>query len=154
MPTIQINTTFPENNPVQGLPPFLRLPQGLVMIEIQGTIHRPTAVPQQFTSTSDDPNPAFIKTKHGKDAVNIGKLKFDIANPNSNKVELLIGKNQKLVGSIKELEKPLGILQFPKLEEPSKANDQEYLKTQRVQLMEIVKHKLIFSNRPVPLMDS
>ncbi|GMM35944.1 Ctf8 protein [Saccharomycopsis crataegensis] len=149
MPSIEINTQCIEPSQVEGLPPFIRLPEGLVMIELQGTINKPTKVPAHYDEDKED----FIKTKSGHDAVKIGKLRYDFNDPSAKKVELLIGTSQKLIGSIKKLDKPMGILQFPKMDNHSNISDRQYLKTQQVQVVEIIRHKLVFTNRPVPLMD-
>lgn len=108
------------------------------MIEIQGTINHPQTV-------SEASEGSFVKTRDGKDAVRIGELVCS-----GDKVELSVGANQKLIGNVVKLDKPLGILKFPKLENPGNISDQHILDTLKVDLVEVVRYKLVFKNRPVP----
>ena len=71
MPSIEINTQCIEPSQVEGHPPFIRLPEGLVMIELQGTINKPTKVQAHYDEDKED----LIKTKLGHNPGKIGELR-------------------------------------------------------------------------------
>jgi chromosome transmission fidelity protein 8 len=57
-------------------------------------------------------------------------------------VYLYIGKHQRLTGEVKKLPKAMGVLRRREVE----GDDQEQL-----EIVEIVKHKIVFSQRPEPV---
>lgn len=158
MPQIKIDTeTFEEPKQLENSGHFLLKKDGLVLIEIQGTINKPTELPGNFAPHD------FVEISGGKYAVKIGKLKLEIFSldgenatkhqkHDTKKIELLIGKNQKLVGEIRKLEKPLGVMKFPAAD-VSGVGNQQFFDENSIQLVDIVRYKLLFKNRPVPLME-
>ncbi|KAK6345676.1 hypothetical protein TWF718_007585 [Orbilia javanica] len=119
------------------LPQILRLPTGLAILELQGDIN--------FPSPEDSPSNINFTT--------VGNLIFPDATPDSTdlkdvkRVWLYVGKHQRLTGEVKALPKPLGVLRKRKLEEGAAGNNIE----EELEIVDIIKHKIIFSKRPEPV---
>ncbi|KAL0258910.1 hypothetical protein SLS55_006414 [Diplodia seriata] len=122
------------------LPQLLQTPSGLAMLEIQGTIHSSTAQP--------DPD-AFSSTNTH---MPVGKLVFPHYSPADapqnkawmKRVHMYIGKHQRMTGEVKELPKPVAVIR--RKPGTSVENGQEEL-----EVVDIVRHKIIFSSRPEPV---
>jgi chromosome transmission fidelity protein 8 len=118
------------------LPTLLQTPSGLALLELQGTIHIPPLTPDGMDI---DGKPHSIDTS-------IGKLVFpyySASKPGEDtawmkRVHLYIGKHQRMTGEVKKLPKAMGIMR--------KREGGEDL-----EIVEIVKHKIVFSNRPEPV---
>lgn len=111
-------------------------PSGLCLLEIQGELDYPDHAPAQVTDDS------FITVDEIHDAVKVGRLEYDDKDPS--KVVLFVGKSQRLVGSIVDLDVPLGVLRVPL--------DGQEGAAEPIQMVDIIKKKLIFSERPLPIM--
>ncbi|KAF3927438.1 hypothetical protein ABW21_db0207489 [Orbilia brochopaga] len=120
------------------LPQLLRLPTGLAILELQGDINYPS--PQD-----SDANTNFTT---------VGNLIFPDATSDSTdpkelkRVWLYIGKHQRLTGEVKALAKPLGVLRKkqPHAEDTGNADD-----TAQLEIVDIIRYKIIFSKRPEPV---
>lgn len=91
----------------------------------------------------------FITINDIYHAVKFGNLVFD---PHDDKkVTLFIGKSQRLLGNIVKLQTPLAILRIPTNrngdDDDDMVDDKEDIK-----IVDIVKAKLIFKQRPLPIM--
>jgi chromosome transmission fidelity protein 8 len=121
------------------LPHLLRTPSGLAILEIQGTIHGP------FLSHT-------VESSGATDA-SVGRLEFPLYDENTadgkwmKKVYLYVGKHQRLTGEVKKLAKPYGIIR--KVDESCERAEQESQDT--LEIVDIVKYKLLFSGRPEPV---
>lgn len=143
MPAIDIHSLNPNREPPASnpLPSMLQTPSGLAMVEVQGTIHMP-APDDQATGNAED--------------TLVGKLVFPNYSAQQSledqawmkRVYLYIGKHQRLTGEVKKLPKPLGILRKKSVTELEKAQTDEQL-----EICEIVKYKIVFSQRPEPVGD-
>jgi chromosome transmission fidelity protein 8 len=145
MPTIPVlNPTRidpGENAPKNPLPTLLQTPSGLALLEIQGTIHVPPVINDE--SGDVDMNDA----EHGLISTPVGNLVFPQYDPAAaqddtkwmKKVYLYVGNNQRLTGQVQKLPKAIAVL---KRDEPGK---------DCLRIVEIVKHKIIFSSRPEPV---
>ena len=135
MPTVPIHLaagerTSPRDNP---LPQLLQTPTGLAILEIQGTINLPPAVP----SSASTP---------------VGRLVFpdySPENPDTDKawmkrVHLYIGIHQRLTGEVKKLPNAIAVIR--KRETPADDDNSEQL-----EIIEIVYWKVVFSSRPEPV---
>jgi chromosome transmission fidelity protein 8 len=128
-PDSSVRSTSPQN----PLPQLLHTPSGLAIVEIQGTIHTPDA------SNADDDASQLPDTK-------IGNLEFPNYNENNPEdtawmklAYLYVGKNQRMTGQVKKLPKAIAILQRKEIG----ADD--------LQITEIIKYKIVFSQRPEPV---
>ncbi|KAF3098844.1 hypothetical protein TWF102_005895 [Orbilia oligospora] len=122
------------------LPQILRLPTGLAILELQGDIN--------FPSPEDSPsNINFTK---------VGNLIFPDATSDSTdlkdvkRVWLYVGKHQRLTGEVKALPKPLGVLRKRKQDDAA-ATAAAAGTEEELEIVDIIKHKIIFSKRPEPV---
>ncbi|CAK9441752.1 uncharacterized protein LODBEIA_P56200 [Lodderomyces beijingensis] len=118
------------------MPNLVTMPRGLALLEIQGVLHLPSE-----PGTSPD----FITVERIYDAVKFGKLIFDAKD--ESKVTLLIGKSQRLIGSVKKLDVPLGVLRIP-----VKSGDDEEVAGEDIQMVDVIHSKMIFNQRPLLIM--
>jgi hypothetical protein len=133
------STTF--SNP---LPPLLQTPSGLAILELQGTIHVPPLSVEDETVMPDFSTTNQVETP-------VGKLMFpsySASNPPEDTswmkhVYLYVGKHQRLTGEVKKLPKAMGIM---RKKEGSGVDG-----TDELEIVEVVKHKIVFSQRPEPV---
>ena len=127
------------------LPAILQTPSGLAIVEVQGTIHGP------FQPSGDTSSQSTQQTL-------IGRLDFPLYDPKEpgegkwmKKVYLYVGKHQRLTGEVKKLAKPLAVIRkvdisFKRHDDPTSTPSGEEL-----EVLDIVKFKLLFSGRPEPV---
>ncbi|OCK72660.1 hypothetical protein K432DRAFT_107826 [Lepidopterella palustris CBS 459.81] len=131
-------STIPASNP---LPPLLRTPAGLALLEIQGTIHAPS-VPSASNPTSS--------------ATLIGNLVFPLYNEGAveadtkwmKRVYLYVGKHQRLTGEVRKLGKAVGVLGRRRVGEGEGIGGGE---GDELEILEVVRYKIVFSTRPEPV---
>lgn len=127
------------------LPPVIQTPAGLALLELQGTINLPP---------SDE--------EHGNTpGVDIGRLSFPDYHPDTQdssstawmkRVHLFIGQNQRLTGEVKKLPKAIAILRKRQaIGEMDMEIDPAGVAEQDLEIVEIVKYKLMFNHRPEPV---
>jgi hypothetical protein len=147
MPSIPIHPpTRPTIVPFNPLPQLLQTPSGLAILELQGTIHVPPLSGEDDVTNGDTAMTQHVETP-------VGKLIFpnySASNPASDTswmkhVYLYVGKHQRLTGEVKKLPKAIGIM---RRKEPAEDHGPEEL-----EILEIVKHKIVFSQRPEPVGD-
>ncbi|KAK8248328.1 chromosome transmission fidelity protein 8 [Phyllosticta capitalensis] len=143
MPSIPLHPTTTQtganDNP---LPPLLQTPSGLAIIEIQGTI-----------------NVQEGEARHGEQIEHtpVGKLMFPLFDPHADssdtawmkRVHLYVGRHQRLTGEVKKLPKPLAVIRRRTAGEDGAAMDVDG--PQELEVVEIVRHKILFSHRPEPV---
>ncbi|KAJ4331219.1 hypothetical protein N0V87_009346 [Didymella glomerata] len=145
MPSIPLHppSHLPSSAISNPLPPLLHTPSGLALLEIQGTIHFPA------------PSATASSTR-------VGKLVFPLYNPALNgegdakwmkRVYLYVGENQRMVGECRKLGKAFAVVrrregggEVTMGEEGGAAIEEEEL-----EIVEVVRHKLVFSGRPEPV---
>lgn len=115
------------------LPTLLQTPSGLALLELQGTINLPS-------------NAEGIALPD----VEIGRLKFPDYVPDAEgsawmkRVHLYVGQHQRLTGEVKKLPRALAVVR-----RREKADNQSG--EEQLEVVEVVKYKLQFSNRPEPV---
>jgi chromosome transmission fidelity protein 8 len=118
------------------LPELIHTPSGLALLELQGTINLPQ-------HADEGPAPETL----------LGRIAFPDFNPDTldpsstawmKRVHLYVGQFQRLTGEVKKLPRPLAVVQ------KRKPADGE-LASEDLEVVEIVKYKLIFSQRPEPV---
>ena len=132
-------SSYSVTNP---LPQLLQTPSGLALLELQGTINVPSDAEQ------DD-----YREGHGKDSLTafetpIGKLMFPDYSPQNpddtkwmKRAYLYVGRYQRMTGEVKKLPRPIAVLQ--------KRNSSS--ETEELEVVEIVRYKVFFKNRPEPV---
>jgi chromosome transmission fidelity protein 8 len=145
-------------SPVNPLPQLLRTPSGLALLEIQGTLH--TSTPDL---TSDE-------TGHASTETAVGRLVFphyDPASPNPEdqswmkRVYLYVGKHQRLTGEVKKLPKAIAIVRKREervadkmvLDDEEIPSERPELSGEQLEVVEIIKYKILFASRPEPVGD-
>ncbi|KAF3046832.1 hypothetical protein E8E11_008061 [Didymella keratinophila] len=148
MPSIPLHPPSHHLSPtiLNPLPPLLHTPTGLALLEIQGTIHFPA--------------PAATAS-----ATRVGKLVFPLYNPALNgegdakwmkRVYLYVGENQRMVGECRKLGKAYAVVRRkdgdgPLAEEGDVRMGGAEEAREELEIVEVVRHKLVFSGRPEPV---
>jgi chromosome transmission fidelity protein 8 len=135
---ISTSATTSTPDPNNPLPQLLHTPSGLAILELQGTINFPTITAPEETPAS-----------HTNASTEVGRLVFPhytegVSDPKDGawmkKVYFYIGRHQRMTGEIKKLAKPLAVLR--------KAEGKE---DGAVEVVEIVRYKILFGSRPEPV---
>jgi chromosome transmission fidelity protein 8 len=160
------------SGPLNPLPQLLQTPSGLAILEVQGTINIPSPRLDSDIDTSTKAgtytqSPLQFQTPIGrlifpdygnaKDPGNTGWMK---------RVYLYVGRHQRLSGEVKKLPKPLAVLRRRQtdaektLNEGIRATRDEYASASyedeggdQLEIVEIVKYRILFSSRPEPVSD-
>ncbi|KAJ5102597.1 hypothetical protein N7532_003126 [Penicillium argentinense] len=129
------------------LPQLLQTPSGLAIVELQGTINLPSIeAEEEYYEKYGSPS-----SKHGASfETPVGKLMFpdySPLNPDDTKwmkrAYLYVGRYQRMTGEVKKLPRPIAVLQ----KRASAAHSEE------LEVVEIVRYKVFFKNRPEPVND-
>ncbi|KAL8992932.1 MAG: hypothetical protein Q9188_007462 [Gyalolechia gomerana] len=126
------------------LPQLLQTPSGLAILELQGTIKMPSA---DATLAGESVSSAS--------ATVVGRVVFpeyradDPAESTSwmKRVHLYIGPHQRLTGEVKKLTTPLAVIR----RKSNLGYGPSFGETEELEIMEIIKYKMIFSSRPEPV---
>ncbi|EPS31763.1 hypothetical protein POX_d06044 [Penicillium oxalicum] len=126
------------------LPQLLQTPSGLALLELQGTINVPTSEAEgnELQDGRSLPSTTYETP--------IGKLMFpdySVHNPDDTKwmkrVYLYIGRYQRMTGEVKKLPRPIAVIQ----------KRAETAGSEELEVVEIVRYKVFFKNRPEPVND-
>jgi len=145
-------------SPLNPLPELLRTPSGLAILELQGTINLPQ-------KDLEGHAPGLQASSDGaSQETSIGRLVFPeyhpaTQEPNSTawmkRVYLYVGKHQRLTGEVKKLPKAIAVLRKRRKEDTdgnSKATTEPgEEQPEELEVVEIVKWKILFSQRPEPV---
>jgi hypothetical protein len=144
MPIVPVHPPSASRSGPSGansLPQLLQTPSGLALLELQGTIHASIPAP------SDDEDSMDLDSKAGQ--TEVGKLVFPLYSAETpedtawmKRVYMYIGKNQRLTGEVKKLPKAMAVLK----RKEGETGD-------ALEVAEVVRHKIIFSQRPEPVGD-
>ncbi|KAK2800238.1 hypothetical protein FQN50_008202 [Emmonsiellopsis sp. PD_5] len=172
MPTVPLHPPRRTNNPIHNpLPQLLQTPSGLAILELQGTINLPDASPASIDADTESGGHAHSATQY---QTPIGRLIFpdydaqkDPADTSwMKRVYLYVGRHQRLTGEVKQLPKPLAAIQRMgqgedegeeggdltserRGEEEEEGEEEE----DELEIVEVIRHKIIFSSRPEPVTD-
>lgn len=119
------------------LPELLQTPSGLALLELQGSINLPAA---------EDDSPASLSS-----GIVVGRLDFPDYDPNAEgsawmrRVHMYIGQHQRLTGEVKKLPRPIAVVR------KRGGGDMEDGEDGDLEVAEVVKYKILFSNRPEPV---
>ncbi|KAI5794581.1 putative sister chromatid cohesion protein Ctf8 [Pyronema domesticum] len=127
MPSIplHLSPTIPHTPTSNPLPQLLQTPSGLALVELQGTLNHPN------------------------DGTVIGTFFFP--KDDGKKVWLYIGAHQRMLGEIKKLSTPMGVLRRRTPGGGEEDNGAEKWKGEELEITEVVYWKVIFSGRPEPV---
>ncbi|KAI1201967.1 putative sister chromatid cohesion protein Ctf8 [Nemania serpens] len=142
---LHVRTAVAEAPSPNPLPQLVQTPSGLAILELQGTINLPAL----------DENGG----EAGDQDIHIGRLSFPDFDPEAQdaawmgRVHLYVGHHQRLTGEMKKLPKAIAIIRKrsrsgPDVEMTDSASENT---KEDLELVEIVKYKLMFSHRPEPV---
>lgn len=133
------------------LPQLLQTPSGLALLEMQGTINLPSHDDEDSTTTGSQSGVASQQTP-------VGRLIFPDYDPADNsktgwmkRVYLYVGKHQRLTGEVKKLPKALAVIRRRGEARMDVDSEEGEDRTEQLEVVEIVKYKIIFSIRPEPV---
>lgn len=159
----------PSYNP---LPQLLQTPSGLAILELQGTINIPSVTEggRESNGPSDDPAAGGSSGASAGSVFEtpIGKLIFPDYSPQNpaddekwmKRVYLYVGRYQRMTGEVKKLTKPLAVIQ--RRQQKSGAGDRDTDRAagaaegkdgDELEIVEIIKYKIVFQSRPEPVFD-
>lgn len=147
---IETDAQRPKISDKIELPNVLRTPSGLVLIEIQGTVHIGSRTLSSTgglglqSENEHDKSTQFSNTKEEPDL--IGKFDFSDLEKGGNSVTLVVDQHQRLRGKLEKLKKPLAILRIDGQQKEGTAKSPV-----RIPVVDVVSQKLIFSSRPEPI---
>lgn len=146
------------------LPGLLQTPAGLAILELQGTINVP---PKHEHSHGDGDDDEHLNSHQeneadetsGNNALAIGRLEFPDYRPDDpaasdpawmKRVHMSVGLHQRLTGEVKKLPRPVAVLRRRRrgLQQEGEENEGE---DADLEVVDIVKYKLVFSQRPEPV---
>ncbi len=152
MPSISLHPPDPaRDKKLAGapnpLPQLLQTPSGLAIVEIQGTLN----VPHLQTSSDGD-----VDMTMDNQQVDVGRLVFPDYSPDTplddtkwtKQVYLYVGMHQRLTGEVKKLPDPIAVVSRKTTAEAGTNNATE---VEELEILEIVRWKIIFSHRPEPV---
>ncbi|TLD33737.1 hypothetical protein PspLS_00906 [Pyricularia sp. CBS 133598] len=143
--------TSPPRNP---LPPVLHTPTGLALLELQGSINTGEGSPSELAAGT---------------ITQVGRLDFPeyVAGKSEDggswmkRVYLYVGTNQRLTGEIKKLPRPVAIIRRRRtgdaeddeveMRDGGDAGHENDGAGDELEVVEIVRYKLVFSQRPEPV---
>lgn len=138
-------TAASRGNP---LPQLLQTPSGLALLELQGTINLPAA-----EGAEQQQQPPLA----------IGRLDFPDYRPDSiafdasstawmRRVYMYVGQHQRLTGEVKKLPRAVGVVRRRRREGAAAgAGAVDDGAAEELEVVEIVKYKIVFSSRPEPV---
>ncbi|KAH8177929.1 ctf8 domain-containing protein [Sarocladium implicatum] len=145
MTTVNIYPPRSREPASSPLPQLLQTPSGLALLELQGTIN----LPSQSDSTEDS-SPSL------PEGIDVGRLDFPDYDPNAEgsawmrRVHMYIGQHQRLTGEVKKLPRPIAVV---RKRGGGGGDDQNDIDDESgdLEIAEVVKYKILFSNRPEPV---
>lgn len=142
-------TAAAQGNP---LPQLLQTPSGLALLELQGTINLPAAGGVGADGPEQQQPPLAI-----------GRLDFPDYRPDSitfdasstawmRRVYMYVGQHQRLTGEVKKLPRAVGVVRRRRREAEAAAGaGGDDGTAEELEVVEIVKYKIVFSSRPEPV---
>lgn len=137
-----------NNNP---LPQLLQTPSGLALLELQGTINLPEAEGANGDGGSD-------QQQQQQAPIAIGRIDFPDYRPDSitfdpastawmRRVYMYVGQHQRLTGEVKKLPRAVGVVRRREQQQQQGGGGGG----EELEVVEIVKYKIVFSSRPEPV---
>ncbi|KAI0112042.1 putative sister chromatid cohesion protein Ctf8 [Nemania sp. FL0031] len=144
---LHLRTTVAETPSPNPLPELIQTPSGLAILELQGTINLP--------QVGED------GSEIGNRELQIGRISFPDFHPETQdsstawmkRVHLYVGQHQRLTGEMKKLPRAIAVIRKRPRSEPDveMTNSSSESVQEDLELVEIVKYKLMFSHRPEPV---
>jgi hypothetical protein len=157
------------------LPELLRTPSGLAIVEIQGTLNMPSSLESLQQDDPADTSSSSTPTEARQQlVVDIGRLVFPDYPPDdcaptgggdalrwAKRVYLYVGSHQRLTGEVKKLANPLAVVVrrkhgsnaplMDRQEEEEEREEREEDDELELEIVDLVRWKILFSQRPEPV---
>ncbi|KAI8719253.1 hypothetical protein NCS52_00705800 [Fusarium sp. LHS14.1] len=122
------------------LPQLLQTPSGLALLELQGVVNMPQTAEGEPSSS-----------------IEIGRIDFPDYIPDTEgsawmkRVHLYVGQHQRLTGEVKKLPKAMAVVRRRESGTIAGSGGESEEQGDNLEVAEIVKYKIMFSNRPEPV---
>jgi len=150
----------PSSANTNPLPKLIQTPSGLALLELQGEINIP-AQALNDDDNDDDGDGDDDGDEGGSKAVHLGRITFPDYDPESvlggtgwmKRVYMFIGDSQRLAGEVKKLPRPVGVVtrRAARGRGGGGGGGEEEQEVEELEIVEIVKYKLVFTIRPEPV---
>lgn len=147
MPIAKLSYTFFSKEKIIALPQILQTSSGLILIEVQGTIHigHRTLVSSEGFGLNN-----LNENKRQSELIQfLGK--FNFSELENNKLSLTIDEHQSLHGKVVKLKKPLAILKIDHLIDQQKNCTRCDHEPINIPLLDLIEFKIVFTSRPEPI---
>jgi chromosome transmission fidelity protein 8 len=151
------SVSWPKAVDINPLPQLLQTPSGLAMLELQGTINLPEQNDGHIIASTEDHDGSISQESP------IGRLIFPDYSPQDptstawmKRIYLYVGKHQRLTGEVKKLPKAIAVVRkrteglTHQRSVDAGVGEREEVPDE-LEIVEIVKYKLLFSTRPEPV---
>ncbi|KAG9234894.1 Ctf8-domain-containing protein [Amylocarpus encephaloides] len=140
-------TSLPENVSQNPLPQLLQTPTGLALLELQGTINLPSHNLSLEAQSETSIGRLIFPEYDAQDKASTAWMK---------RVYMYVGKHQRLTGEVKRLPKAIAVIRkktdgSQSRIDPDGGAEQDAGIVEDLEIVEIVKYKIIFSSRPEPV---
>ncbi|RMJ28124.1 hypothetical protein PHISP_00978 [Aspergillus sp. HF37] len=152
------SSRIPEYPPENPFPPLLQTPSGLALLELQGTIQH-----EMPDEPADEPDGPVFETP-------VGKLLFPDYSPQTpaddtrwmKRAYLYVGRYQRMAGEVKRLGRPIAVIRRVDASTATSTataatgtatgrGDNEAVDA--LEIVDIVRFKVVFASRPEPVND-
>lgn len=124
------------------VPSILKTPTGLLLIEVQGTLHIGQKALVSSGSLGLDANETVSKASHDL----IGVFDFSELEKGGKEIVLNVDQHQRLRGKIVKLKDPIAILRTDAISDSTNPDEPP-----EIPIVDIVEFKAVFSNMPEPI---
>lgn len=123
--------------PDNPLPQLIQTPSGFALLELQGTVNLPPGCVDADGKATE--------------VVQMGRIEFPDYHPETQdpdstawmkRVHLYVGQHQRLTGQVKKLPKALAVV---------RRRGEAGAEAEHLEVAEVIKYKLVFSERPEPI---
>jgi chromosome transmission fidelity protein 8 len=147
------NNNSSNNNNNNPLPQLLQTPSGLALLELQGTINLPGPAAE---GGGDGPQQPIAIGRLDFPDYRPGSITFD---PSSTawmkRAYMYVGQHQRLTGEVKKLPRAVGVVRRRQQQQQQEGSDGASSggddRAEELEVVEIVKYKIVFSSRPEPV---
>lgn len=124
------------------VPSILKTPTGLLLIEVQGTLHIGQKALVSSGSLGLDANETVSKASHDL----IGVFDFSELEKGGKEIVLNVDRHQRLRGKVVKLKDPIAIVRTDAVSDSTNPDE-----APEIPIIDIVEFKAVFSNMPEPV---
>lgn len=159
MPSIPIHHHLPSTTTSTPLPSLFRTPNGLAILELQASINTDDTDTNHNNAHDHDHDYHSPNAQAPTFETPIGKLMFPDYSPLTSaddttwmkRVYLYVGRYQRMSGEVKKLGNPIAVVRKTSSDSTSISTSTE--DTEELEIVDVVRYKIAFKNRPEPVND-